>query len=172
MLNEIFDGAVLNIDLNDQDIVLRMNSENGTKLYRPENVGFGFSYALSVATAIVISKEQDILIIENPEAHLHPSAQSMALHLLITNALEKGFQLFVETHSDHVVNAALLEIRRENSRCNNENVEILFFSNIPSEIGDSQSNIKNLNITPKGRILNPPRQFCDQYAKDIRELYC
>lgn len=172
VLNEIFDGAVLNIDLNDQDIVLKLNSENGTKLYRPENVGFGFSYVLSVATAIVIAQEQDTLIIENPEAHLHPSAQAIVLHLLITNALKKGFQLFVETHSDHVVNATLLEVKRENNGCSNENVEILFFSNVPSEIGDSKSVIKNLKITPKGKILNPPRKFCDQYAKDLRELYC
>lgn len=171
LLNEIFGGAVINIDLNDQDIVLRLNSENGTKLYRPENVGFGFSYVLSVATAIVISQHQDILIIENPEAHLHPSAQSMILHLLIQNALKKGYQLFVETHSDHVVNATLLEVKRKDNKCNRENVEILFFSNVPSEIGESQSKIKNLTISPSGKILNPPRQFFDQYAKDLRELY-
>ena len=71
----------------------------------------------------------------------------------------------METHSDHIVNASLLAVRR--MVLTNEQMKILFFNR-----NDSSSDVivGNLEVTPKGRVKNPPRNFCDQYAMDLRTL--
>lgn len=170
-MSEVFEGGKLKIEKNDKDIILTLNSANDDKSYTPSNVGYGFSYLLVVITASIIAKPNDILVIENPEAHLHPSAQARIMQMLIRDAVSKRFQLFVESHSDHIVNTSLLEVKREESPCGLNDLQILFFSTREDENGHSEANVQNLQITRKGRILNPPRQFCDQYALDLREIY-
>lgn len=171
LLSEIFSGAMLALQKTDTDITLLLNSVSNGNLYRPENVGYGYGYVLQVILACSMAKKGEIVIIENPEAHLHPSAQSKLMAVLIRESMERHFQLFVETHSDHVVNAALLAVKREDSSCTNEDVEMLFFSERKDEDGHTEVKAQNLSITRKGRITNPPRMFCDQYAMDLRELY-
>lgn len=170
-MSEVFEGGRLKIEKRNKEIVLTLNSINDDKSYSPSNVGYGFSYLLMVITASIIAKSDDILIIENLEAHLHPGAQAQIMQMLIRDAVSKRFQLFVETHSDHIVNTSLLEVKREESPCGLKDLQILFFSTREDENGHSEASVQNLQITPKGRILNPPRQFCDQYAMDLREIY-
>ena len=79
--------------------------------------------------------------------------------------IAKGVQVFVETHSDHIVNASLLAVRK--GVLTNEQMKILFFNR-----SDSSTDVivSNLEVTSKGRVKNPPRKFCDQYAMDLRTL--
>lgn len=168
-LKEVFEGAMLSLEKKGNELVLSMNSIENSELYRPVNVGFGYSYILSVLTTSIIAQNQDIVIIENPEAHLHPSAQSKLLGILINDAMKKGYQLFIESHSDHVVNTALIDVK--NGVLDNNNLAILFFSNEKDGNGHTEAIIENLRVTEKGRILQPPRQFCDQYANDLKKLY-
>eukprot|EP00521_Asterionellopsis_glacialis_P002432 CAMPEP_0195248598 /NCGR_PEP_ID=MMETSP0706-20130129/1632_1 /TAXON_ID=33640 /ORGANISM="Asterionellopsis glacialis, Strain CCMP134" /LENGTH=301 /DNA_ID=CAMNT_0040300273 /DNA_START=571 /DNA_END=1473 /DNA_ORIENTATION=+ len=65
--------------------------------FKATNVGFGLSYALGIVTALVSAKPGSTIIIENPEAHLHPSGQSR-LGQLIALTAKSGTQLFIETH--------------------------------------------------------------------------
>ena len=104
-------------------------------------------------------------MVENPEAHLHPSAQAALMKFLCEEVIAKGTQVFVETHSDHIVNASLLAVRR--TILTNEQMKILFFNRKDSS---SDVLVNNLEVTPKGRVKNPPRNFCDQYAMDLRNL--
>lgn len=170
-MSEVFEGGRLHIEKNEKEIIMTLNSFNDSQRYSPINVGYGFGYLLFLITASVIAKENDILIIENPEAHLHPSAQSRIMRMLIRDAVTMKYQLFVETHSDHVVNTSLLEVKRTESPCKLDDMEIIFFSTGQDENGNMESRAQNLHVTNKGRIINPPRQFCDQYALDIREIY-
>lgn len=70
---------------------------------RPVNIGSGISYLISVIISCLGAKEDSIVIIENPEIHLHPKAQSRLCEFLYFVS-ESGRQLFVETHSDHIFN--------------------------------------------------------------------
>lgn len=71
--------------------------------FSPVNVGFGLSYILSIIVAILmgVQEKNSIVIIENPEAHIHAKGQT-ALSELMCRAVEAGAQIVVETHSDHV----------------------------------------------------------------------
>lgn len=170
-MSEVFEGGKLKIEKREKEIILTLNSTDDDKSYSPSNVGYGFSYLLMVITASIIAKPNDVLIIENPEAHLHPSAQARIMQILIRDAVTKRFQLFVESHSDHIVNTSLLEVKREESPCELKDMQIIFFSSQNDVRGRSEASAQNLQITRKGRILNPPRQFCDQYSLDLREIY-
>lgn len=170
-ISQIFDGAGIDIQLINNQLVLTLNSSLDGKLYRPENVGYGFSYLLSVVTASLLAEERDILIIENPEAHLHPSAQSRIMRILMKDSINNRFQLIVETHSDHVVNSVLVGVKGEEIPCSEKDVEILFFSNTINQNEQIDTKVENLEITKKGRILSPPSQFCDQYGKDLKFIY-
>ena len=74
----------------------------------------------------------------------------------------------METHSDHIVNATLLGIRNPEINLTKDNVNILFFSK--NEEADNGIYIQNLEISPNGRVKNPPMKFCDQYAIDLQAL--
>ncbi|MCP6491587.1 DUF3696 domain-containing protein, partial [Klebsiella pneumoniae] len=52
------------------------NYGGDSKKYRAGNIGFGISYSLSIIAAIIGAKKGDVLLIENPEAHIHPRGQS------------------------------------------------------------------------------------------------
>lgn len=70
---------------------------------KPSHVGTGVSYIASVIVSALSCKKGSLFIIENPEIHLHPGAQSKLLEFLSFLAA-KGLQIIVETHSDHIFN--------------------------------------------------------------------
>lgn len=71
--------------------------------HRATNVGFGLSYTLPVIVAILMGvvEKDSIVLLENPEAHVHPKGQTK-LAELICRAVDAGAQIVVETHSDHL----------------------------------------------------------------------
>ena len=73
-----------------------------TRSFRATNVGFGLSYALPVIVALLAVEEDDLVMIENPEAHLHPAGQTK-LAELAARAAASGAQVVLETHSDHIL---------------------------------------------------------------------
>jgi len=63
--------------------------------FRPTNVGFGISYLLPVLVAVLSSKPGSLLLIENPEAHLHPKGQVQIGRLFLWLP-QMGFRLFLK----------------------------------------------------------------------------
>ena len=83
------------------EINYQLNLENhqlSTNIFKAENVGFGISYALPIIVAVLAAKKDSILLIENPESHLHPQGQSKLAELMAL-AAQNGVQIFIETHS-------------------------------------------------------------------------
>jgi len=79
-------------------------NESSDALYcRPVNVGSGISYLISIIIACLGSNDGATIIIENPEIHLHPKAQSKLSEFLYFVS-KSNRQLFIETHSDHIFN--------------------------------------------------------------------
>lgn len=86
--------------------IIDKNSDTSYSLFnehRATNVGFGLSYSLSVIASLLIGTliPNSLVIVENPEAHLHPKGQTEIARLIALCA-EVGTQVIVETHSDHL----------------------------------------------------------------------
>lgn len=101
----------------------RQRSDVRTKPFRATNVGFGVSYALPVVVALLAAQRDDLVIIENPEAHLHPGGQTSIAELAVRAAAD-GRQVVLETHSDHVLDGIRLAVARKIVRA--EDVAVAF----------------------------------------------
>jgi predicted ATPase len=124
-------------------------------------VGLGLSQALPIVAACLISRPGDLLLIETPEAHLHPGAQHRLTDLFIELA-RKGRQVVIETHSEHLVTAAQLAVKAGFPR---EDVAVTFFRQ-----DNGRTVVEEVELTPQGRALRWPPGFFDQSAIALAEL--
>ncbi len=139
---------------------LKFAIEN-SKEFNQINVGFGYSYILSIVITALIAKPGAIVIIENPEAHLHGQAQSRLTELL-AKIVEKGVQLFVETHSEHIVNGFRKEMLKDKCDLSTQDANVYFF--------DKDFSIEKLKINSNAEIDNWPHGFFDQEMNDLAEI--
>jgi predicted ATPase len=129
---------------------------------RPANMGFGFSYALPILVAGLLMPEAGVLIVENPEAHLHPAGQSK-LGRFLAQVAGSGAQVIVETHSDHVINGIRLAAV-EDRVIDPEFVMVHFFGH---ESGRAPTAIE---LTSRGALTIWPRGFFDQIEEDLGRI--
>jgi predicted ATPase len=132
--------------------------------YRPTNVGFGLTYSLPIIVACLAARPGSLLLLENPEAHLHPQGQ-VALGELLALAASDGVQIIVETHSDHLLNGIRLAVKKARLSC--DRVVLHYFTR-PIETGESQ--IQSPSVLPDGRLSNWPKGFFDQWDKSLDAL--
>ena len=130
---------------------------------RPANVGYGLTYAFPILIALLAAQRGDILIIDSPEAHLHPQAQSRMGRMLAKFAAA-GVQLLVETHSDHVLNGARLAVKE--GAIGAKDISLLFFAGVSSE----GHGVTTPQIDRDGRIDEWPKGFFDQMDTDVSRL--
>lgn len=133
-----------------------------TKKFNPLNIGFGFSYVLPVILAILTSKPGSLLLVENPEAHLHPRGQSRMGHLLAL-AAESGLQIIVETHSDHLLNGIRVAIKQ--NKLSSNKTQIHFFT---EEF--KGTNKQSFAIEEDGSLERWPKGFFDEWDNMLTEL--
>lgn len=144
----------------------RINSSEVSNYYRPSNVGFGITYTLPVILALLKAKCNDIVILENPEAHLHPAGQRK-MGELISLAAAGGVQVIVETHSDHVLNGIRLSVKQE--MIESKDINIMFFERTSND--GVEHLIHTPNINPDGRMSFWPEGFFDEWDKAVEELF-
>ena len=132
---------------------------------RPANAGFGLSYALPIIVTALVLPEGGTLVVENPEAHLHPAGQARFGEFFARLALT-GRQVIFETHSDHVIDGArrhLLEFGANLPR----SAVMHFFSS--SGVPDSVET-EEIRLTDAADLTSRPRGFMDQRLADQRLL--
>ncbi len=132
--------------------------------YRPTNVGFGITYTLPILVAVLAAEPGSLLLIENPEAHLHPRGQ-VALGDFLARAASAGIQLVVESHSDHVLNGVRTAVHA--GRLDPDLVQIHFF--MRSDEG-SRHQVISPRLDRHGRIDIWPEDFFDQWDKSLEAL--
>ena len=148
------------------ELSYRYIGENG--LYtaqdrKPQNVGYGITTTLPILVAILAAKPGDIIIIENPETHIHPKGQSKLVELMAL-AAESGVQLMIETQSDHFINGLLVAIRKQQIKA--DNTKIYYFDRNEQQ----NTRITNIPVSKDSRIRNPPIGFFDQITNDRKFL--
>lgn len=127
---------------------------------RPKNVGTGVTYITEIIIAALACKENDLLIIENPEIHLHPSGQAELVKFLAFLA-QCGVQIIVETHSDHIYNGIRKSIHLDEIDC--DKVSIYTFKQ--DENGCSVP--VKIPIDESGKALKNSEGFFDQINIDL-----
>ena len=103
-------------------------------------------------------------MLENPEAHLHPRGQ-LKLGILLALCAQDGVQIFVETHSDHLLNGIRLATKKNLIDVNN--VEVFYFER-SYETG--VTHIIHPKLQQNGRFLKWPEGFFDEWEKALDEL--
>lgn len=136
----------------------------GQQKFRSSNVGFGYSYVLPIIVSGLIAKEGEMLVVENPEAHLHPKAQSNLIQFLSLVA-SCGVQVFIESHSEHILNSLILSSLDERNSIVNTDISTLYF------LDDPTNSFLRLNIEADGSIDNWPEGFFDQQEVDLAQIF-
>ncbi len=162
-LDKIFLGSKHQINAipNTNLLTFEISTDRTSTYYRATNVGYGFSYVLPIIASGLIAKEGEILIIENPEAHLHPYAQSVISKFLTLVSL-KGVQVIVESHSEHILNGFRISVFEKTIDKNDLNV--LYFDN------SNDKKFKVIEMDDDAVITNWPSDFFDQSTKDLNHL--
>lgn len=134
--------------------------------HRAKNVGFGLSYTLPVITALLLGSitEDSIVLIENPEAHLHPRGQSEIARLIALCA-EAGTQVIIETHSDHLLDA--IRVYAKNSTTDFHDLVNIYWFEL-DEDGNTEAEL--VNIDENGRLENCPKGLLDQFEINASKL--
>jgi predicted ATPase len=164
-LADLFPGAQANAEHIARTSLVRLEFKTSTTSdwRRPANVGYGLTYAFPILVALLLAKPGQIVIIDSPEAHLHPRAQSKMGSMLARFA-KAGVQVLVETHSDHVLNGVRLAVRE--GVIGSNDVAIHFFTG-PTE---SRHGIISLRIDRNGTLDVWPDGFFDQSERDLTVL--
>lgn len=142
----------------------RGESQTPTLDFKAKNIGFGISYVLPIIVASLHAPEGSIIIIENPEAHIHPGAQAKLMELICKSA-KNGVQFIIETHSDHIINGLL--VATKNNIISNEDSSIYYFDRNEKKHATEAIHLPVLN---GGKIQRPPKGFFDQLDIDMNTL--
>lgn len=131
-----------------------LKGEVSSRYYRPTHVGFGLSYALPLLVALLSSKKDDIILLENPEAHLHPRGQAQLARLIALTGSHA--QVIVETHSDHIMNG--LRVAVKNNELAAHDISFNYFSR-----AGRVSEVLTPKIDFNGKLSFWPEGFFDEH---------
>ena len=166
-MSVISPSVQVHTEIKDNLVILRYSYTTNllnTSKYKPKNAGFGLTYVFSVLVAILSSKPGDILVIENPESHIHPRGQSELARLLAL-AAKNGVQVFVETHSDHILYGLRIAIKeREIAK---EQAKIYYFDRDEKE---HFSNAIEIGVDEFGRMERSVRKYFTEYESHLNHL--
>ncbi len=130
------------------------------------DVGFGVSQVLPVIAMLLSAPAGSIILLEQPELHLHPNAQSALADLMLYAAEKRGLQLIVESHSEHLLRRLqrrIAEVEQEFARP--ENIKMYFCA--PGKTG---STICEVKLDKYGQIANWPPNFMGDISGDLHEM--
>lgn len=167
-MQQLFPGIVIqstpHIESLSAQLTISNNYTSGTPTLST-NVGFGVSYVLPIIVTGLIAEKGSIMIVENPEAHLHPSAQTSVAEF-ISRVAQSGVYVIVETHSDHFIDGIQLAVADKS--LNSENVTI----NYVNQSGIThRPEIKTISMSKNAELSEWPDGFFNQTQKNYAKLY-
>lgn len=139
-------------------------ARNVSREYRAANVGFGLTYCLPIIVACLSAPENALILLENPEAHLHPRGQ-FQMGLLLAMCANDGVQIVVETHSDHLLNG--IRVAAKQKTISAERVQVHFFER-SKETG--LTTCVSPRLMNNGRFDDWPEGFFDEWDHALDQL--
>ena len=164
-MEQFFPGCGLDIrripDAN--AVTLGLRTSKATSFHRPIHTGFGLTQVLPLLVAAVSADLDDLLLVENPEVHLHPSGQAVMGEFLAEVAAA-GVQVIAETHSDHVLNGVRRAVKKGILPPAHA---ALHFFRPRGEVSDQTSQVESPSLDRQGGVDAWPEGFFDQFDKDM-----
>ena len=158
---DLIDSYRLNPVLNtERDYEFLVRKYKGGPEVRLTDVGFGVSQVLPVLVLCYYVPEGSILILEQPEAHLHPKVQSELADLLIEVVKNRQLQIILESHSEHLILRLMRRIAEEQISA----ADTAFYF---CEMNGGVSEIERLNVDDYGNITNWPQNFFGDQMGDL-----
>lgn len=165
---EEFSGVVAKVELDEG-----ISSHHSVNLL---DVGFGASQVLPIIIQSILAKPESLVIIEQPELHLHPEAQAILADFFIEYAM-KGKTFLLETHSEHLLLRLQRRIvettyhytqskQREEKSFRPESLNIIF---VKRDRGISC--IENIELNEMGQETEPSLTFQDFFKRDYEDVY-
>ena len=160
---DLIDSYRLNpISNTERDYEFLVRKYKGGPEVRLTDVGFGVSQVLPVLVLCYYVPEGSILILEQPEAHLHPKVQSELADLLIEVVKNRKLQIILESHSEHLILRLMRRIAEEQISADDT---AFYFC----EMDEGTSEIERLNVDDYGNITNWPQNFFGDATGDLVE---
>lgn len=166
-LSYIMPGVRVSANMDLSTLSAQIRVSNDFTMINPAlatNFGFGVSYSLPIVVQALIAQKGSLMIVENPEAHLHPAAQS-AMGIFLAKMAYAGVRILIETHSDHVING-IQNFVAQNKMWHTE-VTINHFS---VNHDNNRPKVMSISFDDKANYTNWPDGFMDQNQKDFLAL--
>lgn len=142
---------------------LRVRALGGAARVAVTDVGFGVSQVLPVLVQVFYARPGSVVLLEQPEIHLHPAAQSELGDVLLAAIQENNVQLIVETHSEHLLRR--LQRRVAEEKISQSDIALYFV-----EIKNGRSAISELAVDSYGNITNWPEDFFGDEVGDLAAM--
>ena len=126
------------------------------------DVGYGVSQALPMLTELLRPDSPQMFLLQQPEVHLHPSAQA-ALGSLFCDVAAQRKQLIVETHSDYIIDRVRMDVRDRTTGLKPDDVSILYF-----ERDDLDVKIHSIRLDEMGNVLDAPHSYGKFFMEETR----
>ena len=144
-------------------VMLRLGTSAGMDLNTPTHTGFGLTQVLAIVVVALSLAKGGLLIVENPEVHLHPAGQAL-MGGFLSQVAAAGIQIIIETHSDHVLNGVRRAVKT--GALSSEAVALHFFRPNEPEDAEGAAQVESPVMDEEGRLDSWPDGFFDQFDKD------
>jgi predicted ATPase len=128
------------------------------------HVGFGISQVLPIIVEGLLMRENQVLLVEQPEVHLHPKVQSGMADFFIS-LVHCGKKIIVETHSDHLITRVRRRIAEENEQNVAAGISLTFIESINSKLI-----FRNINIDDLGNLDYFPDDFIENQDIELSSI--
>ena len=149
-------------DMGSDPFQIEVTLPGGGRVRNLVDVGYGVSQAIPIVADCVSAEPNSTLLIQQPEVHLHPRAQSAMGSFFAELAASRRNTVIVETHSDYLLDRIRIDVRDENISCGD--VVILYFEQDRHGV-----NIHPIDLDAMGNLVNPPdgyrRFFLDEQRR-------
>ena len=165
-MEQFFPGCALSMEKvpRTSAVALGFRTSTATDFHAPIHTGFGLTQVFPVVVAALSIGREDLLLIENPEVHLHPAGQARMGEFLAEVAAA-GVQVMLETHSDHVLNGVRRAVRR--GALAPGDVALHFFRPRHDAERDGVAQVQSPHVDGEGNVDDWPDGFFDQFDKDM-----
>ncbi len=145
-------------------VTLGVRTSRSTDFHRPTHTGFGLTQVLPIIVAALSLPRNGLLLVENPEVHLHPAGQA-AMGKFLAEVAAADVQVLLETHSDHVLNGIRRSLKQ--GILSPDATAIHFFrSRLDAETKEI-SQVESPMLDMDGSLDSWPDGFFDQFDKDM-----
>lgn len=130
------------------------------------HVGVGVSQVLPILVMSFLASKGDVIILEQPELHLHPRVQTRLADFFVSMT-QLGKQCIIETHSEYFINRLRYRVAVSNDSNISDNTMIYF---VEKDKIEGDSNYREITINKYGVIEDWPEGFFDESEMIAAEI--